>query len=217
MVVLRRLSSGTIGSRSCRGNNLAMTVLRHTLRMIDTRTPSFHDPILGCLLGGAIGDAWGGPYEGALPQEAPAFPTSGRLSDDTQLTTATCESIIEHAGVDPAHIAGRFRAWFEAGRIRGLGASTMKALRDLGAGAHWALAGAKGERAAGNGAAMRIAPLAFLLDPVIDADRTLIRDVCRITHQHDENPSGRFRIVRSPLGIFAANKHCALHCRPSTR
>jgi ADP-ribosylglycohydrolase len=147
------------------------------------------------LLGGAIGDAWGGPCEGALPQKAAAFPVSGRLSDDTQLTTATCESIIERAGVEASHIAGRFRVWFEAGRIHGLGASTMKALRDLGAGAHWALAGAKGERAAGNGAAMRIAPLAFVLDPVIDADRTLIRDVCRITHHHDEAYAGALAVV----------------------
>jgi ADP-ribosyl-[dinitrogen reductase] hydrolase len=157
--------------------------------------PNLHDRILGCLLGGAIGDAWGGPYEGALPQAVPVFPASARLSDDTQLTTATCESIIENIGVEPAHIAGRFRAWFEAGRIHGLGASTMKALRDLGAGAHWAIAGAKGERAAGNGAAMRVAPLAFLLDPVIDADHVLIRDVCRITHHHDEAYAGALAVL----------------------
>jgi ADP-ribosylglycohydrolase len=91
--------------------------------------------------------------------------------------TATCESIIKRAGVDPAHIADRLKAWFEAGRIHRLGSSTTKALRDLGAGAHWALAGARGERAAGNGMAMRIAPLAFLVDPAADADRLLVRGV----------------------------------------
>ena len=62
--------------------------------MTSATTPTLHDRILGCLLGGAIGDAWGGPYEGALPQAVPDFPSTARLSDDTQLTTATCEAII---------------------------------------------------------------------------------------------------------------------------
>ncbi|HEX3906224.1 MAG TPA: ADP-ribosylglycohydrolase family protein [Polyangia bacterium] len=51
----------------------------------------------------------------------------------------------------------------------------------LDAGVHWALAGAKGERAAGNGAAMRSAPLAFLLDPADEAARRLLRDLSPIT------------------------------------
>jgi ADP-ribosylglycohydrolase len=76
-----------------------------------------------------------------------------------------------------------------------VGASTLKALRDLDAGAHWALAGAKGERAAGNGAAMRIAPLAFHLDPADAEQRQLIRDVCRITHHHDEAYAGALAVL----------------------
>jgi ADP-ribosyl-[dinitrogen reductase] hydrolase len=155
------------------------------------------DRIVGCLLGGAIGDAWGGGHEGALPCPKADFPNAGQLSDDTQLTQATCEAILERGNVEAAHIASRFRAWFEAGRIRGMGASTYKALRDLAAGAHWALAGAKGERAAGNGAVMRVAPLAFLLDPADHSQRRLIRDVCRITHHHDEAYVGALAVVNA--------------------
>ena len=59
--------------------------------------------------------------------------------------------------------------------MRSLGSSTLKALRDLAAGAHWELAGARGEYAAGTGAAMRIAPLAFLLEPGSAADRVIVR------------------------------------------
>ena len=33
---------------------------------------------------------------------------------------------------------------------------------------------------------MRIAPLAFHLDPTLAHDRQTIRDVCRITHHNDE-------------------------------
>ena len=81
------------------------------------------------------------------------------------------------------------------GRIRGIGSSTLKALRDLEAGAHWALAGAKGERAAGNGAAMRAAPLAFVLDPEDARDRATFRDACRITHHHDEAYAGALAVM----------------------
>lgn len=51
-------------------------------------------------------------------------------------------------------------------------------------GAHWGLSGRSGEYAAGNGAAMRISPLAFFLS--VDQERSLIKDVCYITHKNDE-------------------------------
>jgi len=140
------------------------------------------DSVLGCLLGGAIGDTFGGIAERGRPC----------LSDDTQLTLATCESIVATNGVDPAHLAETFRIWFEDQRLTGLGSSTLKALRDLAAGAHWALAGARGEMAAGNGGAMRIAPLAFL-----QTDRRLIRDTVRITHHTDEAYIGALAVVEA--------------------
>src|SRR5262249_39721438 len=55
--------------------------------------------------------------------------------------------------------------------------------------------GRKGERAAGNGAAMRVAPLAFCLDPHCPEDRTVLRDVCRITHHNDEAYAGAVAVV----------------------
>jgi ADP-ribosylglycohydrolase len=76
-----------------------------------------------------------------------------------------------------------------------MGASTYKALSELVQGGHWALVGRKGEHAAGNGAAMRIAPLAFCLDPNTPAARQKIRDVSRITHHSDEAYSGALAVV----------------------
>lgn len=143
------------------------------------------DSILGCLVGGAIGDVVGGvPERGDLS-----------LSDDTQLTLATCEAIEESGRVEPGEIAAAFVRWFRARAITGMGSSTLKALRDLDAGAHWALSGARGERAAGNGAAMRIAPLAFLLDPADPGQRVVVRDVCRITHHSDEAYFGALAVM----------------------
>jgi ADP-ribosyl-[dinitrogen reductase] hydrolase len=125
------------------------------------------------------------------------------VSDDTQLTLATCESIIENRGVHAECIASQLATWFATGRVSGIGASTLKAMRDLVAGVHWALAGSRGEYSAGNGAAMRIAPLAFLLDPATPADRTVIRDVCRITHHHDEAYVGALAVVMAIRFILA--------------
>jgi ADP-ribosylglycohydrolase len=149
-----------------------------------------------CLLAGALGDAWGGPYEGLTGPLQPIFPETPRLSDDTWLTLATCEAIVLSRGrVQPERIAERFRHWFEAGRVTGAGSATLKALRDLAAGAHWALAGARGEFAAGSGAAMRAAPLAFFLDPATKADLRTIRDVSRITHHSDEAYAGALAVI----------------------
>ena len=154
------------------------------------------DAILGCIAGGAIGDAAGSAFEGRPAGSEPRslLGVDWHLTDGTQLTLATCESIIERGAPHPEHIAASLLRWFRAGRVTGLGASTLKALRDLEVGAHWALAGRKGERAAGNGAAMRIAPLAFCIEPWTDESRRFIRDVCRITHHNDEAYAGALAV-----------------------
>lgn len=153
------------------------------------------DRILGCLIGGALGDGFGGPYEGQAGPLSFHLSETLEISDDTQLTLATCEAVSNCRRISPDTIAASFLEWYRANRITGMGASTLKALRDLDAGAHWALSGRQGEMGAGNGAAMRVAPLAFVLDPDVDADRTKLRDICRITHHHDEAYIGALAIM----------------------
>lgn len=141
----------------------------------------------GCLLGGMLGDAWASAGVGGA---SGAYVPSWRCTDDTQLTLATCEAIETTGGVTPASIASCMLSWFRAGRLTGLGSSTLGALRALQMGAHWALAGRRGEYAAGNGAAMRIAPVAFVLDLEDTEDRRTFRDVVRITHHSEEALAG---------------------------
>jgi ADP-ribosylglycohydrolase len=156
------------------------------------------DRIIGCLIGGAIGDAWGSRYEGAKPPIHVDDSHDWMLTDDTQLTLATCDAICAANAVDPETIAGYFAKAFRSGQITGMGAGTYQALEGLAAGGHWALVGRKGDHAAGNGAAMRTAPLAFWLNPEIPTDRRILRDVSRITHHNDEAYVGSLAIV---LGV----------------
>ena len=153
------------------------------------------DPILGCIVGGAIGDAMGGPYEGRMPSFQIDYDADWRLSDDTQLTLATCEAITKAGCVNPAVIASEMAAWFAEGRVQGIGASTFAACKRSPAAQHWALAGMRGAAQAGNGAAMRAAPLAFLLEPTDPSDLRTIRDVSRITHHNDEAYTGALSVV----------------------
>lgn len=163
---------------------------------------SARDRVLGALTGGAIGDAWGSTVEGQRASTPALRPW--QLTDDTQLTVATCEAILATGSVRPEQIASRFLAWFQAGRLTGLGSSTLKALNDLSVGGHWALSGARGAQAAGNGAAMRIAPLAFALPRDDASTREVIRDVCRITHHHDEAYIGALAIFQAIQDAYAA-------------
>lgn len=151
----------------------------------------FSNKLKACLLWGAIGDIVGGRYEGSDGyKNEVSLEFDGDISDDTQLTLATCEAICETKNVDPASVAKAFVDWYNKGRLTGLGASTLKALRELQLGGHWALCGRTGEYAAGNGAAMRIAPLAFKRE----MNKETIRDVTRITHRNEEAYSGALAI-----------------------
>lgn len=157
------------------------------------------DRFKGCIIGGAIGDAWGSAWEFDHPKEdsttwywgkRPAPDRRWQLTDDTQLTLATCEILGMHRKIEPAVLAAHFLLYYKQGRLSGLGASTLKALKDLDAGIPWQYAGRGGEYAAGNGAAMRIAPLAFA-----DIDREGILHICKITHQHTEAYAGALAVV----------------------
>lgn len=165
--------------------------------MVDQR-----EKVLGCIFGGAIGDSFGAIYEGS-PAGAVVKPGKVlQLTDDTQLTLATCEAIAAEQGrIEVAGIARRFAEWHCARRVTGAGASTLGALTALVNGGHWALVGRKGERAAGNGAAMRIAPLAFCYDSQDPVARRAVRDVARITHHNEEAYVGALAVV---LAVRAA-------------
>ncbi|MCI0651334.1 MAG: ADP-ribosylglycohydrolase family protein [Planctomycetes bacterium] len=152
----------------------------------------------GALLGGAIGDALGFPFEGCsrnylralgrplverFERHRSGFFPAGQYSDDTQMTLATVEAILDRGAVDGAAIAANFMALWRENRIIGRSAACDEAVQRLLSGAAtWRDAGAA-EGRAGNGAAMRAAPIG-LWD--WDDARQLVEDIAvasRITHR----------------------------------
>ncbi|WP_207514321.1 ADP-ribosylglycohydrolase family protein [Longitalea luteola] len=161
-----------------------------------------------CLLGGAIGDAWGSAFENLrisdetttyYPGQHKPTPTAWSFTDDTQLTMATCEALCASREFRPDLLADIFVRYYKEKRLHGPGRSTLKALIELEAGGHWSQVGRSGEFAAGNGAAMRIAPLAFF--NIISREH--VRTACWITHRNDEAYVGALAIFLCLRAIIA--------------
>jgi ADP-ribosylglycohydrolase len=164
----------------------------------------------GCIIGGAIGDAFGSGYENIPNERDDIFYPFGKpekaepkwqITDDTQLTLATIEAMCKSDFLKPETLAKHFLKKYKEKKLRGLGASTLKALRELYFGGHWSQVGRRGEYAAGNGAAMRIAPLAFN----IKISNSQIRDFCSITHNNDEAYIGAMCIIIAIREILFEN------------
>ncbi|KAA1243486.1 ADP-ribosylglycohydrolase family protein [Aquimarina sp. RZ0] len=115
------------------------------------------------------------------------------IIDDNQLIIATCEALLKDPDLDPKVLSDYFVSYFAKGTIRGIGASTLKAFRELQLGVDWSQSGRRGEYAAGNGAAMRIAPIAFFEN----IPRERIEEICSITHKNVEAYIGALAVLVS--------------------
>ena len=145
------------------------------------------------LIAGLIGDSAGGFYEGTIKPKIEHLDHPWHSSDDTQLSIATAQALMGHRQADAEAVAKRFLHWFNYGKLSGLGGSTIKALKALQKGVPAKMSGNTGKYAAGNGAAMRIAPLAFCdLDP--DEAYAGVRDLTAITHRNLEAYAGALAV-----------------------
>lgn len=151
----------------------------------------------GCLLGLALGDALGAPYEGG-PLERLAWAILGRGSggvprwtDDTQMSLDLAHSLLHCHRLEQDDLAQRFAASYRWSR--GYGPSAARVLKRIRRGENWAIASKKIYQSGsfGNGAAMRASVLALFFI----GNRAELLDAARksaeITHAH-------------PLGIAGA-------------
>ena len=139
----------------------------------------FRQRALGAILGSAIGDALGAPFEfGPSKQYSRRFPqpvfggtgeliggggfnwAPGEFTDDTQMAIVQAESVLAHSGVDRADLFHRFQSW--AGGAKDVGNQTRAV---LGSSRGWETAALDYYRrnpnsSAGNGSLMRATPTA---------------------------------------------------------
>ncbi len=163
--------------------------------------------VRGCLLGGAIGDAVGLVTQWRALTLRRALPVTdlsaytyisswlrpaGTVSDDTVLSMAVAESLAALGTADPADVARRILAAWPA--VFGAGAATRRAVRALARGTPWDQAGVP---SAGNGAAMRAAPIGLLLQRSVEQIPAAAAALSRITHTHP-------RALASATAIAAA-------------
>lgn len=96
------------------------------------------------LLGGAIGDALGQPFEfnntkqildsgwnGQFVSGGTWKMKAGMHSDDHKMTRCIAESILEKNGFDVNHVAQKYVEWFKTGDLRGIGQTCEKAILKL--------------------------------------------------------------------------------------
>ncbi|MCW2574528.1 MAG: putative ADP-ribosyl glycohydrolase family protein, partial [Modestobacter sp.] len=114
--------------------------------------------VAGALIGSAVGDALGAPFEFGPPGQFTArFPTEargtatemcgggpsdrepGEFTDDTQMALLLASSLLERSGLDEADAFDRFRAWAQADPPD-IGRQTRAV---LGSGRPWDLAAAE--------------------------------------------------------------------------
>ncbi|MFK0287119.1 ADP-ribosylglycohydrolase family protein [Streptomyces sp. NPDC090499] len=151
------------------------------------------DRVLGAVIGSAVGDALGAPFEfgpeGAFSARFPRAGHGGEMcggggwepgeaTDDTQMAVLVGESLVERGGLELPDVFGRFQRW-AAAEPKDIGLQTEAV---LGSGDPWDLAAALhfqiSQRAAGNGALMRAATSGVYFAPLgrdgtMDAGRRL--------------------------------------------
>jgi ADP-ribosylglycohydrolase len=162
----------------------------------------------GAVLGLAVGDALGMPYEGwdsgsikSALKELKFVPApfrglaAGQFTDDTKMALCHLDSLIERRKLDPEDIAQKFLAWFKSGDWRGMGGTTLRAMKKLEKGASWKESGISGKYAAGNGGAMRIAPVGLFYTKDVENIRKAVEKAVTITHNNSEAVEGAVAIA----------------------
>ena len=168
----------------------------------ENASASLRDRARGALLGAALGDALGAPFEGQPAVDAGAvlarLEDTGplRWTDDTALMVALADYLIRMAGTgaafdDDALIATFAAAW-SADPDRGYGSGPPRIFAAVNAGRCWRATAAGlfgGSGSFGNGGAMRVAPVALTGGPLA-AVAELARCSARVTHTHPLGQSG---------------------------
>lgn len=161
------------------------------------------DRFTGCLLGLAVGDAVGAPFEGLSADSI--FWGYGSLTeltanrendplvytDDTEMMISVAETLVEHGRMDDAALVAGFAGNYHP--ERGYGQGARRVIEAMAEGRDWRTLAATHFPGGsyGNGAAMRVAPVGLLFHADLDRVAEEARLSALPTHVH-------------PLGIEGA-------------
>lgn len=159
------------------------------------------------LLGTAVADALGVPFEKKLSNYQPLIDWDGKtylgsefhkllpgqFSDDTQCSIIVAKSLIESHGFDPDDLAARYMHWFFSGEARGFGTTTKLAMQNLQSGKHWSESGIAGSL--GNGTAMRAAPFGVYFRNDLYSLVNICKIDSAITHASPDAEAGSIAIA----------------------
>ncbi|WP_145041866.1 ADP-ribosylglycohydrolase family protein [Gimesia chilikensis] len=172
--------------------------------------------VLGTLIGGAVGDAMGAPFEGLWADSIPSAESlaasfheyhgypNGQYTDDTQLTLATIRSIVDQKDIVVADIARQIaELWRHHSVIGPGGACTQAAEHYLATGDHRNMGASVGQ--AGNGTAMRTAALGLWFDDQKSLIPT-VADISRITHQDSRSVAGGVAIAVAANQLLSSSE-----------
>ena len=169
----------------------------------DILRDKFRGAILGCFLG----DAFGSGFEGMGPDRA-RFHMSNlskkflrNYTDDTDMTLALTESIIQSGKIDPEDIAKQFS--LNCDLTRGYAIGTIKAVQALRTGLKWHQVAqiVFKEGSFGNGAAMRVSPVGLFYHHDLDRLQEAAIQQANITHIH---PLGQWGAVMQAASVGLA-------------
>lgn len=159
------------------------------------------------LIGGAIGDALGVPFETMftnnpllLSWDNKSFLGSqhhglkpAQYSDDTQMSIMVAESLIDNQGFDPKDLSERYVNWITSNTARGYGKTTLMAVNNLINGKSWTESGIAGS--VGNGTAMRAAPFGIFFRRDLKLLKDVVKTDSAITHASEEAEAGALAIA----------------------
>ncbi|GET41779.1 ADP-ribosylglycohydrolase family protein [Microseira wollei] len=180
------------------------------------------ESIIGCLLGTAVGDAFGLPYEGlSKRRQVRLYPHlnqyqflfgRGMISDDTEHTCTVAQSLIVSAGnvdIFKQDLAWGLRFWL-LGLPAGIGYGTLRGILKL-----W-LGYCSGVFSAGNGAAMRSAIIGVCYGDDLRKLRQLVRASTRLTHTDPKAEFGALAVAFASYlssrksQVYPQNYYCQL-------
>jgi len=174
------------------------------------------DRFEGCLLGLALGDALGAPYEGG-PVELMLWRLIGRTrqgetrwTDDTQMSLDVAESLAALGGVDADDLALRFARSYQWSR--GYGPGAAKLLKRIARGADWRQANRSVYPGGsyGNGGAMRAPVVGLFYADRFEELAEAARLSASVTHAHPLGIEGAVLLATATALAARANRPVAI-------